>query len=125
MMIQEIWKYHPEFREEKELRSGSEEPLQPMLLLCFSRKAKESLDDINCLESMTHHDAGIGIQSYLPSEMHPGKFPDHTEFLSWMVDFRVEVCGSRKSKQPNRWMTSSLQNQERVKISLIMIWRQH
>ena len=42
-------------------KSGSEEPWQPMLLPCFSRKAEEkSLDDRYCLESMTHHAAGIG-----------------------------------------------------------------
>ena len=78
---------------------------------------------------MTHHAAGIGtctqsdmtIPSYPSSEMHLGKSPDHTEFQSWIVNFRTEVCskakniphapcsGSRKSKQPNRWMTSTLQ----------------
>ena len=42
-------------------KSGSEKPLQPIHLLCFSGKAKEkSLDDSNCLKSMTHHTAGIG-----------------------------------------------------------------
>ena len=113
-------------------KSGSEEPLQPIPLPCFSGKAKEkSLDDSNCPKSMTHHAAGIGtctqsgmtITGHLSSEMHLGKCPDHTEFQSWIVNFRTNVCskaknptrslcsGSRNSKQPNRWMTSSLCNQ--------------
>ena len=41
--------------------------------------------------SVTNHATGIGtctqsgmtIQSYPSSEMHLGKFPDHTEFQSW------------------------------------------
>ena len=42
-------------------KNGSEEPLQPMHLPCFSGKAKEkSLDDKNCLKSMAHHATGIG-----------------------------------------------------------------
>ena len=50
---------------------------------------------------MTNHAAGIGtftqsymtIPSYPSSEMHLGKFPDHTEFQSWIV----EVCAKAKS----------------------------
>ena len=57
---------------------------------------------------MTHHAAGIGtcaqsgrtIPSYLSSEMHVGKLPDHTEFQSWIVNFRTEVCP--KAKNPTR-----------------------
>ena len=42
-------------------KSGSEEPLQPLHLPCFSGKAEEkSLDDRNCLKSMAHYAAGIG-----------------------------------------------------------------
>ena len=82
-------------------KSRSEKPLQPTHLPCFSGKVKEkSLDDSNCLKSMAHHAAGIGtctqsgmkIMSYLSSEMHLGKFTDHTEFQSWIVNFRTEVC---------------------------------
>ena len=60
-------------------KSGSEKSLQPVPLPCFSGRAKEkSLDDNNCLKSMTHHAAGIGtctqsdmtIPSYPSSEMH-------------------------------------------------------
>ena len=32
------------------------------------------------------------IPSYLSSEMNLGKFPDHTEFQRWIVNFRTEVC---------------------------------
>ena len=54
---------------------------------------------------MTNHAAGIGactksgmtIPSYPSSEMHLGKFPDHTEFQSWIVNFRTEVCSKAKN----------------------------
>ena len=54
---------------------------------------------------MTHHAAGIGtctqsgmtIPIHPSSEMHLGKFPDHTEFHSWIVNFRVEVCAREKN----------------------------
>ena len=66
--------------------------------------------------SMTYRAAGMGtcdhsgmtIPSFPSSEMHLEKFPDHTECQSWIVNFRTEVArcsGSRKSKQPNHWMT--------------------
>ena len=80
-----------------------------MLLPCFSGNAKEkSLDDRNCLKSMAHHAAGIGtctpscmINPSHPSlEMHLGKFSDHTEFQSWIVNFRTQVCS--KAKNPTR-----------------------
>ena len=70
-------------------KSGSEEPLQPIHLLCFSGRAREkSLDDRNCLVSLTNRAAGIGtctqsdmtIPSCPSSEMHLGKFFDHAEF---------------------------------------------
>ena len=49
--------------------------------------------------SLTNHAAGTGtcsqsrmtIPSYLSPEMHVGKFPDHTEFQIWIVNFRTEV----------------------------------
>ena len=62
----------------------------------------------NCLKSVAHHAAGIGTctlsgminPSYLSSEMHQGRFPDHTEFQSWIVNFRTEVCS--KAQNPTR-----------------------
>ena len=100
------------------------------------------------LMSMTNHAVGIGtctqsmmIPSYLPSEMHLQKFPDQTEFQSWIVNFQARVCAKAKnlafvlqwikrSKQPGRRRTSSIQNQLWEKISLIMKnwvwwWRQN
>ena len=50
--------------------------------------------------------SGMIIPSYLSLEMHLGKFPDHTEFQSWIVNFRTEVCS--KAKNPTRalqWIT--------------------
>ena len=57
------------------------------------------MDDRDCLKSMAHHAAGIGTctqsgrvnPSHPSSEMHLGKSPDHTEFQSWIVNFRTEV----------------------------------
>ena len=57
---------------------------------------------------MTNHAAGIGTctqsgminPSYLSSEMHLQKFPDQTEFQSWIVNFRTEVCS--KARNPTR-----------------------
>ena len=54
---------------------------------------------------MTNHAAGmetctqigITIPSYRSSEMHLGKFPDHMEFQSWIVNFRTEVCSKAKN----------------------------
>ena len=54
---------------------------------------------------MIHDAAGIGtcthsgmtLPSYLFSEMHLGEFPDHTEFQSWIVNFRVEVRAKAKN----------------------------
>ena len=121
-MIQEIWQHHRGIQRREGIeKSRSEEPLQPILLPCFSVGAREKgPGDRNCLKCMTHHAAGIGTctqsgmtsPSYLSSEMHLGKFPDRTEFQSWIVNFRTVVCSkaknlalasrSRKSKQPNR-----------------------
>ena len=90
-------------------KSGSEEPLPPMPPTCFSGKRKgKSLDDRNCLKSVTHHAASIGtctqcgmiIPSHPSSEMHLGKCPNHTEFQSWIVNFRTAVCS--KAKNPKR-----------------------
>ena len=70
-------------------KSESEEPLQPIPLLCFSVRARErSLDDRNCLMSMTNRAAGIGtctqivmtFPSFPSSEMHLGRVSDDTEF---------------------------------------------
>ena len=80
--------------------------MQPIPLPCFSGKAKgKSLDDSNCLTSMTHHAAGVGTctqsgmksPSHPSSEMHLGKFPNHTEIQSWIVNFRTQVCSKAKN----------------------------
>ena len=113
-------------------KSGSEKQLQTIHLPCFSRESKgKSLDDSNCLESMTHHAVGIGTcpqsgminPSHPSSEMHLGKFPRPygiSELDCELFEQRfarkqriphARCSGSRKSKQPSRWMTSSLQNQ--------------
>ena len=84
----------------------SEEPLQSILSPCYPWIASTyGLDGRGCLTSMTKHAAGIGsctqssvtIPSCPSSEMHLGKFSDHTEFRSWIVNFRTEVCSKAKN----------------------------
>ena len=84
---------------------------------------------------------GLVLNWHDNSELSPlgnasAKFPDQTDFQSWTVNFQVEVCAKAKnlalvlqwikrSKQPAHWRTSSIHNQLREKISLIMknwIW---
>ena len=101
------------------------------------RARQTSLDGGYCLMSMTNnHAEGIGtcaqsgmtIPSYLSSEMHLGKFPDHTEFQSWRVNFRTDVCSEAKNLSlALQWIkeietaksldVSSLQNQLLAKTS--------
>ena len=69
---------------------GSEEPLQALLLPCFSRKARGKVQTTKkCLMCVVDHALGIWtcfqgmtIPSYLSSEKHLQKFPDQTEFQS-------------------------------------------
>ena len=87
-------------------RREIEEPLHSLPLPCFSARARgKRLDDRNSIVSMTDHASGIGtctqngmtIPSFPSSEMHLGKFPDHTEFQRWIVNFRTEVCSKAKN----------------------------
>ena len=88
-------------------KSRSEEPLQSIPLPCFHGRARQkSPYGGNREMSMTsYYAAGIGtcsqsgmtIPSYPSSEMHLGKFPDHTEFQSWIVNFLTEVCSKAKN----------------------------
>ena len=80
--------------------------MQSIPLPCFHERAMEkSPDDRNFPMSMTNHATGIGtctqsgmtIPSYPSSEMHLGKFPDHKEFQSRIVNFRTEVCSKAKN----------------------------
>ena len=87
-------------------KRGSEESLQSIPLPCFQVKARTcGLDERGCLTSITNHAVGIGsctqigmtIPSCPSSEMRLGKFPDHTEVQSWIVNFRTEVCSRAKN----------------------------
>ena len=88
-------------------KSGSEEPWQTRLLPCFSVRAggKVQTTEIVLIKSMTHHAAGIGICircGMTNSELSffrdaSEKFPDHTEFQSWIVNFQKEVCSKAKN----------------------------
>ena len=73
--------------------------------LLFGTSKGKSLDDRYCVMSMTYHAAGVGtctrsdmtIPGYLSSEMHLKKFSDQTEFQSWVVNFRAEICAKAKN----------------------------
>ena len=84
---------------------GTKKPLQSISLPCFFSKSKEkkSRRQIS-LMSMTNHAVGIGtctqsmtIPRYFSSEMHLQKFPDQTEFRSWIVNFRADVYAKAKN----------------------------
>ena len=45
------------------------------------------------------HAGMIDYTRFHISEMHVGKFPDSTEFQSWKVNFKTEVCS--KSANPH------------------------
>ena len=145
-MIQEIWQHHQEsLMISRNLRkgvenSGSEEPLLSIPLPCFSASAKrKSLDDkqVLCLWLTMPWVFGIVLKWHDNSELsHLGdasaKFPDQTEFQSWIVNFQAGVCAKAKNLAlVLQWVdqeieaTSSLKdfinpNQLREKISLIM-----
>ena len=87
-------------------KSESEEPLQSIPKSCFSfGSIQKSLAGGKCPVSMTNHAAGIGTctqsgmttPSYLSSEMHLQKFHDQTEFQSWIVNVRSEICAEAKN----------------------------
>ena len=84
-------------REEGIEKSGSEEPLQPMPSPCFSGKAEEKVWTTEIVSSQQLTMPRVSGPS---SEMHLGKFPDHTEFQSWIANFRTKVCS--KAKNPTR-----------------------
>ena len=84
--------------------NGSDEPLQLLPLPCFFVRAKKKSGRQMSLMSMTNHAVGIGtcsqsmtLPSYLSSEMHLEKFFLQTEFQSWVVNFRAEVCAKAKN----------------------------
>ena len=91
-IIQRFWQHHrANLRREGIEKRGNQEPLQSIPPPCFQEKGRTyGLNDRNFLTSMTNHAAGIGtcthsgmtIPSYPSSEMHLGKFLDHTEFQS-------------------------------------------
>ena len=92
-------------REEIE-KSGSEKTIATNTFTLFFRKRKGKMPGRQMsLKSMSHHAAGIGTctQSgminprHSSSEMHLGKFLNHTEFQSWIVNLRTEVCSKAKN----------------------------
>ena len=88
--------------------SESGEPLQAIPMPCFQGRARvESRDSGDCPMSVTkNHAARIGKFShsgmtnypgFSTPEMNFGKFLDHTEFQSWRVNFRTDVCSRAKN----------------------------
>ena len=81
---------------------GIAEPLQSMRLpfLSAERKGKKGVDDRKLSYVFdktiatgigTCAQSGMTFPSDPSSEMHLGKLPDHTEFQSWIANFRTEV----------------------------------
>ena len=105
--IREIWHHHREFREEAGIeKSGSEEPLQPIPLPCFSVRAREKSLDRQKLSNVSDQPCRGYRDLY-------SKWHDNSE-LSFLgdapgkiriVNFWEEVCP--KAKNPTlalRWI---------------------
>ena len=102
-------------------KSGSEEPLKSIPLPCFQGRAGQTcLDGGNrpyVYDKLSCCGYWVTIPSYPSAEIHLGKFPEldcelpNRSVLEGEKSLRSHCSGSRKSKQPNRRMTSSLPNQ--------------
>ena len=84
-------------------KSGSEEPLQSILLPCFQERARQKKSRLWKLSYVYDKLPFCGYwdlysEWHASSEMHLVKFPDHKEFQSWIVNFPTEVCW--KAKHP-------------------------
>ena len=108
-LIHEIWQHHREFTEGKELRKvGVKNHCNQYLYLAFRQeRGKKSrwqklpyVYHQPCRGNWTCIQSGMTLPSYPSSEMHLGRFHNHTEFQRWFVNFRVEVCA--KTKNPTR-----------------------
>ena len=111
-MIQEIWRQHQRFWEQKELRKvEAKNHCNRYLYLAFRKSKTKSLDGGKCPVSMTNHTVGIGtctqgmaIPSYLSSEMHLQKFHDQTKFSELGREFPSRNL--RKGEESRAWAWS-------------------
>ena len=108
-MIHEVWQHHRWFREKKELRKvGVKNHCNQCLYLAFremlrKKSGRQKLSQVYgspCrgyldLYSKWHDKSEL---SFLGDAS--GKFPDHGELQSWIMNFRTEVCS--KAKNPTR-----------------------
>ena len=113
--IRQIWHHHHHLDQtgnfmEKE-KEVSQEPMTTIPIPCFQRRARcgghEGGNYHTLVTGVQNHTSEFGTCSqngminypgYQIPEMHLGKFPDPTEFQSWKVNFRTEVCS--KAKDP-------------------------
>ena len=124
-------------------KSGSEEPLQTIPLPCFSVRAKEKKSRWKKLSYVYNQPCRVYWD--LHSKWHDnselsflgdasGKFHDHNEFQSWIVNFRREVCS--KAKNPTvalQWIKEieadksldDLITPKSIMKNWIWWWRQH
>ena len=93
-------------RTERIEKSESERPLQLTPLSCSQVGARQQVQTVESVLSMTNHALGFGtctqgttILRYLSSEMHQQKLPDQTKFQSWIVNFRAEVYAKARNKR--------------------------
>ena len=112
-------------------KSGSQEPLQPMLLPCFSGKAQEKVWSTEIVLSpwlTVPRVSGLVLKvawkfrvifsprcilekSPTIRNFRAGLWTSEQRFARRKRIPHARCSGSRKSKQQNHWMTSSLQNQ--------------
>ena len=139
-IIQEIWQHHQEsLMMSTILRKEGIENWQSIPLPCFSigamRKVQTTIRSYvynwPCLGYLDLYWSGMTIPSYLHSEMHLNSltkrnFKAEAEVYAKAKNLALVLQWIKRSKQPARWRTSSIQNQLREKISLITknwIWR--
>ena len=107
IMIQEIWQHHRRFREEKELRKvGVESHCNQSFHLAFREKQTKKVWTTAIVLSLWLTMPRVsGLRNF-----RAGLWSSEQRFARRRRITHAPCSGSRKSKQPNRWMTSTLEN---------------
>ena len=95
----------------------------------YQKKKNEDWNNFYAAWSGITNSESILLRSWLTQQLWRTYVPQQARVESWISEqkftrrrriSRSYCSGSRKSKQPARWRTSSIQNQIREKISVIM-----
>ena len=109
---QNLTKSSGSLRREGIEKRGNEEPLRSIPLPCFQGRAREkSLDDRNCLTSMTNHAAGIGTWTQVAWQFRVILIGDASSKIPWPHGVSELDC-----ELPNRGLLQSEQHHARVAV---------